>query len=201
MQESDLQAVFTLILSDHFPHRASDINSLLVRTIFMIQMYCTSPKRKKYILWYYLHVASFFSIALLCLSLTSWYFIPSCLITALPFTKQNLFPSPHLPYMRTEHEPVCIFQPRSALHPAELERPLPHFFIFKSPKQSLGDLLFLLHFFSLLLLSLPNKVWETYCFCSVSYYYYYSSFSFSPFFPQTMNLSTADLRNYWTEFL
>ena len=22
------------------------------------------------------------------------------------------------------------------------------------------------------LLSLPNKVWETYCFCSVSYYYY-----------------------------
>jgi hypothetical protein len=23
------------------------------------------------------------------------------------------------------------------------------------------------------LLSLPNKVWETYCFCSVSYYYYY----------------------------
>jgi hypothetical protein len=48
----------------------------------------------------------------------------------------------------------------------------------------------------LLLLSLPNnKVWETYCFCSVSYYY-----SLSPFFPRTMNLSTADLRNYWTEF-
>jgi len=23
------------------------------------------------------------------------------------------------------------------------------------------------------LLSLPNKIWETYCFCSVSYYYYY----------------------------
>jgi hypothetical protein len=23
----------------------------------------------------------------------------------------------------------------------------------------------------------------------------------SPFFPRTMNLSTADLRNYWTEFL
>ena len=52
------------------------------------------------------------------------------------------------------------------------------------------------------LLSLPNKVWETYCFCSVSYYYYYSlsSLSLSPFFPWTMNLSTADLRNYWTEF-
>jgi len=31
---------------------------------------------------------------------------------------------------RTEHEPVCIFQPRSALHPAELERPLPRFFIY-----------------------------------------------------------------------
>jgi hypothetical protein len=29
------------------------------------------------------------------------------------------------------------------------------------------------------------------------YYYYYS---YSPFFPRTMNLSTADLRNYWTEF-
>ena len=39
--------------------------------------------------------------------------------------------------------------------------------IVKSPKQSLGDLLFLLRF---LLLSLPNKVWGTYCFCSVSYY-------------------------------
>jgi hypothetical protein len=50
-------------------------------------------------------------------------------------------------------------------------------------------------FFLLLLLSLPNKVWETYCFCSVSYYY-----SLSPFFPRTMNLSMADLRNYWTEF-
>ena len=72
--------------------------------------------------------------------------------------------------------------------------------IIKSPKQSLGDLLFLLRF--LLLLSLPNKVWETYCFCSVSYYYfyYYHSYSSSPFFPRTMNLSTADLRNYWTKF-
>ena len=35
---------------------------------------------------------------------------------------------------------------------------------------------------------------ETYCFCSV-YYYYYSSF-----FPWNMNLSTAVLRNYRTEF-
>jgi hypothetical protein len=42
--------------------------------------------------------------------------------------------------------------------------------IIKSPKQSLRDLLFLLRF---LLLSLPNKVWGTYCFCSVSYYYFY----------------------------
>ena len=69
----------------------------------------------------------------------------------------------------------------------------------KSPKQSLGDLLFLLRF----LLSLPNKVWGTYCFCSVSYYYYYYYYycsCSSPFFPCTMNLSTADLRNYRTEF-
>jgi hypothetical protein len=51
----------------------------------------------------------------------------------------------------------------------------------KSPKQSLGDLLFLLRFFFLLLLLLLLL------------------FSFS-FFPRTMNLSTADLRNYWTEF-
>ena len=48
----------------------------------------------------------------------------------------------------------------------------------------------------------PKQRLETYCFCSVSYYYfyYYYSYSSSPFFPRTMNLSTADLRNYWTEF-
>jgi hypothetical protein len=45
--------------------------------------------------------------------------------------------------------------------------------------QNLGDLLFLLCFFLLLLLLL---------------------FSFLSFFPRTMNLSTADLRNYRTEF-
>ena len=51
------------------------------------------------------------------------------------------------------------------------------------------------------LLSLPNNVWETCWFCSVSYYYYYSySYSLSPFFLWHMNLSTADLRNYQTEF-
>ena len=56
------------------------------------------------------------------------------------------------------------------------------------------------------LLSLPNKVWETYCFCSISYYYYYYYYSYaysslySPFFLWHMNLSKADLRNYWTEF-
>ena len=49
----------------------------------------------------------------------------------------------------------------------------------------------------------PKQRLETYCFCSVSYYYYYYSCSCScssPFFPCTMNLSTADLRNYRTEF-
>ena len=39
----------------------------------------------------------------------------------------------------------------------------------------------------------PKQRLETYCFCSVSYYYY-------SIFPCTMNLSTADLRNYRTEF-
>ena len=48
------------------------------------------------------------------------------------------------------------------------------------------------------LLSLPNKVWGTYCFCSVSYYYFY--YYYSSFFPRSMNLFTADLRNYRTKF-
>ena len=39
---------------------------------------------------------------------------------------------------------------------------------------NLGDILCFLRF--LLLLWLPNKVCETYCFCSVSYYYYSSFF-------------------------
>jgi hypothetical protein len=48
----------------------------------------------------------------------------------------------------------------------------------------------------------PKQRLETYCFCSVSYYYYYysSCSCYTPFFPYTMNLSTADLRNYRTEF-
>ena len=54
--------------------------------------------------------------------------------------------------------------------------------IVKSPKQSLGDLLFLLRFLLLLL------------------FLFLSSSSSSPFFLRTMNLSMADLRNYWTEF-
>ena len=55
--------------------------------------------------------------------------------------------------------------------------------LIKSPKQSLRDLLFLLRFLLLLLLLLLLLF----------------SF-FLSFFPWTMNLSTADLRNYWTEF-
>ena len=47
----------------------------------------------------------------------------------------------------------------------------------------------------------PKQCLETYCFCSVSYYYFYYYYSYSsPFFSRTMNLSTADLRNYRTEF-
>jgi len=55
----------------------------------------------------------------------------------------------------------------------------------KSPKQSLGDLLFLLCFFLLLLFFSLSPL---------------SLSPLSPFFPRTMNLSMADLRNYWTEF-
>jgi hypothetical protein len=36
-------------------------------------------------------LSSSVEIALLCLSLASWYFIPSCLITALPYTKTESF--------------------------------------------------------------------------------------------------------------
>jgi hypothetical protein len=47
----------------------------------------------------------------------------------------------------------------------------------------------------------PKKHLETYCFCSISYYYYYYYYSPPPFFLSWhLNLSTADLRNYWTEF-
>ena len=88
--------VFTLIFSDHFPH-ASDINSLLVRTILY------QPEKKKYILWYY---------------------------SAAEYINRIFFRHPIFLTCRTEHEPICIFQPRSALHPAELERHLPHFFKF-----------------------------------------------------------------------
>ena len=40
----------------------------------------------------------------------------------------------------------------------------------------------------------PADGWPHFRYC-YSYSYYYS-----PFFPSTMNLSMADLRNYWTEF-
>ena len=60
-----------------------------------------------------------------------------------------------------------------------------------------------------LLIKSPKQRLETYCFCSVSYYYLLLLlflfllllfFSVLSFFPWIMNLSTADLRNYWTEF-
>ena len=57
--------------------------------------------------------------------------------------------------------------------------------------------------YCILVIKSPKQHLETYCFCSVSYYYYYYSSScscYSPFFPCTMNLSTADLRNDRTEF-
>jgi hypothetical protein len=41
----------------------------------------------------------------------------------------------------------------------------------------------------------PKRCLETYC-----YYYYYYYYYYSPFFLCDMNVSTADLRNYWTEF-
>ena len=56
--------------------------------------------------------------------------------------------------------------------------------VIKSPKQHLGDLLFLLRFLLLLLFSSSS---------------FFLSF-FLSFIPWHMNLSTADLRNYWTEF-
>jgi hypothetical protein len=63
----------------------------------------------------------------------------------------------------------------------------------KSPKRCLGDLINYNYNCSCYF-NWPKQRLETYCFCSVSYYYSYS------FFPRSMNLSTADLRNYRTEF-
>ena len=62
----------------------------------------------------------------------------------------------------------------------------------------------LLHVLLLLLLSLPNKVSYYYYYYHYYYYYYYYYYSlsslYSPFFLWHMNLSTADIRKYWTEF-
>ena len=55
-------------------------------------------------------------------------------------------------------------------------------------------------FSSFVIFRSPKQRLETCCFCSVSYYYYSFCSCYSPFFPCTMNLSTADLRNYRTEF-
>ena len=56
--------------------------------------------------------------------------------------------------------------------------------------------------FLIIIIKSPKQRLETYCFCSVSYYYYffYYYYYYSSFFPHNMNVSTADLRNYWTEF-
>jgi hypothetical protein len=52
-----------------------------------------------------------------------------------------------------------------------------------------------------ILIKSPKQRLETYCFCSVSYSYFYFYYYYSySFFPRSMNLSTADLRNYRTEF-
>ena len=135
-----------LIFSDHL-HRASDINSLLVRTILY------QPEKKKYILWYYLAVElkspnnkkNMYSDFLFLFFKEHYQRknILSCLITALPFAKTESFSvTPSSLHAIQEHEPICIFQPWSALHPAELERPLPHFFIFLFTIKSLCHLLF-----------------------------------------------------------
>ena len=51
------------------------------------------------------------------------------------------------------------------------------------------------------LIKSPKQRLETHCFCSVSYYYFYYYYYYSySFFPRSMNLSMADLRNYRTEF-
>jgi hypothetical protein len=52
-------------------------------------------------------------------------------------------------------------------------------------------------------LSLPNNVWRLIVFAPfliIFIYYYYYYYYYSPFFLWNMNLSMADLRNYWTQF-
>ena len=69
------------------------------------------------------------------------------------------------------------------------------FIFIKSPKQSLGDLLFLLHF----LLSLPNKiVFAPFLIIIINIILLFLLFLLS--FRGPWTISTADLRNYWTEF-
>jgi hypothetical protein len=68
-------------------------------------------------------------------------------------------------------------------------------------KRRIAPLMVTYHYvkFFLIIIKSPKQRLETYCFCSVSYYYFYYYYSYSyssPFFPRTMNLSTADLRNY-----
>ena len=53
-----------------------------------------------------------------------------------------------------------------------------------------------------ILLSLPNNVWRLIVFAPflIIIIIIIILFLFLSFFPWTMNLSTADLRNYWTQF-
>ena len=51
-----------------------------------------------------------------------------------------------------------------------------------------------------LIVKSPKRCLESYCFCSISSYYYYYYCYYSPFFLCDMNVSTADLMNYWREF-
>ena len=71
--------------------------------------------------------------------------------------------------------------------------------VIKSPKQRLGDLLFLLRF----LLSLPNNVWRLIVFAPfliIIIIIIIILLHLFSFFPWHINLFTADLRNYWSEF-
>ena len=84
----------------------------------------------------------------------------------------------------------------------DLEYPAKHYFLLLSLPNNIWRLIVFAPFLLIIIIKSPKQRLETYCFCSVSYYYSSSCSCscYSPFFPCTMNLSTADLRNYRTEF-
>ena len=84
---------------------------------------------------------------------------------------------------------VWICKPKTCCWPCQSDIPLMS--LIKSPKQRLETYRIVFAPFLIIII-----IFFFIFFLFYYYYYYYSS----SFFPFDMNVSTADLRNYWTEF-